>query len=350
MESRSVNEGRFLAALAAFAQVLARGGSVRRSLGELLERVTEILPATSAGALLVMPEEAHRPLLPAATPAAERILRRQVELEEGPGLRAYHEDRHVAVPDLVGDTSFPRFSPSAVAEGFAAVHSVPLRVGTIPVGALDLYGAGPFRLRERERTGVEMLAEVSAAHLWSAMQNGRIHRPELPARPEAFRHPVTGLPDRVLLHDRLEQAVESCRRSSTFVGLLYLDLGGVTGVDVRQGREAGDRLLLAAGERVERALRAGDTLAQLSREELVVVCERLTRRKQAEDVAERLLLRLDRPFRSGGVSVALRPRIGIAFCGPGPGHGSPARALAYADDGRHRAGRRGDGGRITVLC
>jgi diguanylate cyclase (GGDEF)-like protein/PAS domain S-box-containing protein len=100
---------------------------------------------------------------------------------------------------------------------------------------------------------------------------------------------LTGLPNRVLLADRLRQAIVQARRRETLMALVYLDLDGFKEVNDTHGHETGDGLLIALSQRMKEALREGDTLARPGGDEFVIVLADLANVEECEVVLARLL-------------------------------------------------------------
>lgn len=100
---------------------------------------------------------------------------------------------------------------------------------------------------------------------------------------------LTGLPNRVLLADRLQQALAQTGRRQTLMALVYCDLDGFKPINDNHGHEVGDALLVALSNRLKETLREGDTLARLGGDEFVVVLMDLTEVAECERVLARML-------------------------------------------------------------
>jgi diguanylate cyclase (GGDEF)-like protein len=116
------------------------------------------------------------------------------------------------------------------------------------------------------------------------------------AHHQATHDPLTGLPNRLLFMDRLEQAVERCRRSNGIFALCYVDIDGFKPVNDRHGHQAGDALLCAIGGRMLETLRRTDTVARIGGDEFVLLMTDPESAAQALAVAERLGRRLAEPY------------------------------------------------------
>ena len=108
--------------------------------------------------------------------------------------------------------------------------------------------------------------------------------------------PLTGLPNRVLLLDRLEAALARIRRHQSFLAVLYLDLDRFKTVNDNLGHDVGDRLLQLVGQRLLQTLRPSDSVARLGGDEFAAILADLHDPGEAMQVAERLL---DRDRRAG---------------------------------------------------
>ena len=184
----------------------------------------------------------------ASDESALRFERLQTEIGQGPCLSAYESGEAVAVPDLAADDRFPRFGPAAMAAGLAAVFTFPLRHGDGRLGALDLYRDTPGELDPHDMDAAQTLADVAAAYLLNARA-----RDEARATSDRFRHsalhdPLTGLPNRLLLQQRLEHAAQRAKRSHTNAAILFADLDRFKQVNDTHGHQVGDELLLAVAQ------------------------------------------------------------------------------------------------------
>ncbi|MDP8970247.1 MAG: EAL domain-containing protein [Actinomycetota bacterium] len=154
----------------------------------------------------------------------------------------------------------------------------------------------------------------------------------------ALFDPLTGLPNRTLLTDRLSLAMGRARRQQTLVGALFIDLDRFKEVNDGLGHHVGDRLLGLVAERLTGVLRPNDTAARLGGDEFVVLCEDLVAPDDAVTVAVRIAAALDRPFVLDGRELVVTASVGVATSG---GHDSPDELLRRADAAMYRAKERG---------
>ena len=124
--------------------------------------------------------------------------------------------------------------------------------------------------------------------------------------------------------------------------MLFIDVDGLKAVNDSHGHAAGDQLLVAVADRLLTLVRPGDTLARLSGDEFVLVCENLQDQAQAVAIGNRLVSALGRPYALTAVEVQISASIGLAYAGPGAD--SPVQLLHQADTAMYQA-KRGGGGR-----
>ncbi|MEX2504176.1 MAG: sensor domain-containing diguanylate cyclase [Egicoccus sp.] len=283
-----MKERDLLRILVEFATTLTGNFSIQDILDRLTEQIVGLLPVTGAGVLLMDGGGGHH-FVSATDNQLRRIEGLQVDLGEGPCLTAYETDRHVAVVDLSCDDRYPRFSPAASAAGLGAVFSFPLRHGGERIGALELYASEPLVLSAAELDGGQTLADVTASYLTIARRREGAARAALVLAEAAVTDPLTGLANRRLLKDRLDKAMDRSGRSGRLVAVLFCDVDRFKAVNDRFGHHVGDHLLVELASRLTGCLRPEDTLARVSGDEFVIVCEDLTDAAQAEEVAARVL-------------------------------------------------------------
>lgn len=124
---------------------------------------------------------------------------------------------------------------------------------------------------------------------------------------------LTNLPNRVLLADRLSQAMLQCNRHQQSLAVLFVDLDGFKQINDTNGHDIGDELLIAISARMKEALREGDSLARIGGDEFVAVLTDLTSLKSAEPVLERLLLAASKPVTVDGLILHVSASIGVTF-------------------------------------
>jgi len=266
----------------------------RRMIGELLgEGTADVHWVTGvSSALAAVVEHPHDAVLLDSALAGEATVRRL--LEEDPRAQVI----------VLGDPSGAAAVEAARAAG---------AVDHLPKAALDgdtLMRA--VRYASDHRRSVERL------------QHGALH------------DALTGLPNRTLFLDRLEQALRRARRRGPDSGaaVLFLDLDRFKVVNDSLGHHAGDELLQSVALRLDAALRPGDTVARMGGDEFTVLLEGVSDPREATTVAERVLATLADPFAIAGRELHVSGSIGIALAGPDV---DPEELIRDADVAMYRA-------------
>jgi diguanylate cyclase (GGDEF)-like protein len=266
----------------------------RRLIGDLLaDGSADVHWATSvASGLAAVGEHAHDAVLLDA------------ELGDDATVRGLLEEDPRAQVILLGDPS-----------GAAAVHAARA------AGAVDHLPKATLDADTLERA-----VRYAADHRRSVerLQHGALH------------DALTGLPNRTLFLDRLEQSLRRARRRGPGSGaaVLFLDLDRFKVVNDSLGHQAGDQLLQAVALRLDAALRPGDTVARMGGDEFTVLLEDVTDPREATIVAERMLATLAAPLTVAGRELVVSGSIGIALGGPDV---DPDELIRDADVAMYRA-------------
>jgi diguanylate cyclase (GGDEF)-like protein len=324
--------------LSEFARTLGTDFPIQAILDHLVLCIVDVLPISAAGVTVISPGADPR-YVAASDGSALRFEQLQTELGQGPCIAAYETGEAVAVPDLREDGRFPQFAPRALAEGLMAVFTFPLGRDHRQLGALDLYRSAPGMLDSGAMAAAQTLADVAAAYLLNAEARAELQKSTEQAHRMSLHDALTGLPNRILLIQRLDHAILRCRRSGKTVAILFADLDGFKGVNDTYGHHVGDALLVAVADRMTGLLRPGDTLARLAGDEFVILCEDLDEASQVWPVAHRIGAAVAEPFVLSGIEVQITASVGIAFAGGG--NDLSGRVLQDADAAMYQAKRKG---------
>jgi diguanylate cyclase (GGDEF)-like protein/PAS domain S-box-containing protein len=164
---------------------------------------------------------------------------------------------------------------------------------------------------------------------------------ELQARHMALHDALTGLPNRVLLEDRLGQAVALACRNQKSVAVLMLGLDRFKNINDSFGRNVGDRLLEGVSKRLQASLRESDIVARNGGDEFVIGNSLVTSNRDIETVAQKVLATLRDPFQIEGRTLKISASIGISMY-PTDGE-NPGSLLQFADAAMHEAKKDGRG-------
>jgi diguanylate cyclase (GGDEF)-like protein/PAS domain S-box-containing protein len=157
----------------------------------------------------------------------------------------------------------------------------------------------------------------------------------------ATRDPLTELPNRLLLADRLAQALATAERNHRALAVLFVDLDRFKNINDSLGHEIGDLVLKGAAARLLGCLRQGDTLARLGGDEFLVVLEELRHAEDAAQVAAKVLSTLSQPFEISGHTLFTSCSIGVSIF---PDDATDERALMRnADVAMYHAKEQGRG-------
>ncbi|CAK0748816.1 diguanylate cyclase [Gammaproteobacteria bacterium] len=129
----------------------------------------------------------------------------------------------------------------------------------------------------------------------------------------AYFDPMTGVPNRRLLVDRLSQALALTQRSGRLLAICYLDLDGFKPINDQFGHDAGDQLLVEIASRLQSILRSGDTLARLGGDEFVLLLGDLEETSECQHALERILSVISRPMMIGDQAISVSASIGATL-------------------------------------
>jgi diguanylate cyclase (GGDEF)-like protein/PAS domain S-box-containing protein len=154
----------------------------------------------------------------------------------------------------------------------------------------------------------------------------------------AVHDPLTGLANRVLLLDRLRQALARADRQARRLGVLYVDLDGFKTVNDTWHHAVGDEVLQIVARRLAAVVRPEDTVARFGGDEFVVLCEELNDAADALRVAERILEDVSCPIQHSAGTARLGVSVGVVLA---EGQGGAEALIEEADRAMYRAKRRG---------
>jgi diguanylate cyclase (GGDEF)-like protein len=156
---------------------------------------------------------------------------------------------------------------------------------------------------------IDMRLDSRTAALAASLENANQELTYL-----ALHDNLTKLPNRLLLEDRLNQAIQASRRSQAPFSVLFLDLDGFKEVNDAFGHHVGDALLAEVAERIRSAIRASDTLARIGGDEFVLLADH-GEPTSAANLADKLVRLVGQPYRIAGHDLRISVSIGIALYG-----------------------------------
>ncbi|HET9050133.1 MAG TPA: EAL domain-containing protein [Candidatus Dormibacteraeota bacterium] len=290
----------------------------------------------------------RRVLLIEDSPGDARLVRLMLDEADGQRFEVVHVDSLAGAWDCLGhegascvlvDLSLPDADGLEAVERLRAVApELPIIVLTgrndlgLAVAALQI-GAQDYLIKGR----------VDGQLLTRALRYAieRKHS-EMELIHQALHDPLTGLPNRALFVDRLEQALVRNSRRPAMTAVLFVDLDRFKVVNDSLGHAAGDRVLVGLAERLISLLRPSDTVARFGGDEFTVLCADMQSETEAFAIAERIQQALTAPFDLDGAGVVLTASIGIAMTS---GDAEAATTLIRnADAAMYRAKERGRAG------
>jgi diguanylate cyclase (GGDEF)-like protein/PAS domain S-box-containing protein len=140
-----------------------------------------------------------------------------------------------------------------------------------------------------------------------------IKKHEVELKQMAYYDPLTGLPNRALLRDRMDMAMAHCKRASKHMAVCYLDLDGFKPINDTYGHEAGDKLLVELGYRFKQVLRDEDTVARIGGDEFIFLLPSLNEPQEFRLAADRILEEVSKPFTIEGHETGVTASMGVAL-------------------------------------
>ena len=226
--------------------------------------------------------------------------------------------------------------PPALRQGLDTRHdwlAAPLRSPRAGMGALLLQGPpGQAHYAERD---LELLQFVSTQVATAIERQQMLARLQFMAQHDA----LTQLPNRTLLHDRLQRALTRAQRNSRGLALLFIDLDNFKQVNDNLGHASGDQLLQQVAQRLRQCLRASDTVARFGGDEFVILLEGSADGAQVSGIAEKIRQVLRLPVELAQSRLSVQASIGIALF---PEHAADASGLLeQADQAMYQAKQAG---------
>lgn len=182
---------------------------------------------------------------------------------------------------------------------------------------------------------------ITASRVASLTEISDMKEREAKIRLMATTDPLTGLPNRGLALDRIEQVLIRAAREGTQAAVLFIDLDRFKNVNDSLGHQAGDELLIKVSERLKRVLRASDTVSRFAGDEFLALLPSVSGREGAEMAARKILSSLEKPFILGDKEAHISCSIGISIF-PSDGK-NVEELLRLSDEAMYVAKRAGRG-------
>jgi diguanylate cyclase (GGDEF)-like protein len=250
----------------------------------------------------------------------------------GAGGLALAEDRMVVIEDYRDHSSA---LPALARLGVRAAAAAPIRQDGKPVGSLVVASTTVGRhFRETEREALVAFAEHASLAITDAARTRLMLH-------SALHDALTGLPNRALFSDRLDQRLVGGRRARPPAAVLFLDVDALKRVNDSLGHLIGDEVLVETARRLTISVRTEDTVARLSGDEFTVLLDSVAGESEALAAADRLLEAVRQPIVAGGRQLSLTASIGVRLARPGVDRS--ADVMRGADLAMYEAKARGGG-------
>ncbi|MFI4939877.1 MAG: EAL domain-containing protein [Burkholderiales bacterium] len=237
----------------------------------------------------------------------------ETEFGQGPTGTAIRTRSTVVNQNCLSNPNMAPWRQAAIARGYQSSIALPLVVNNHALGALTIYSSEPFTFSEAE---VELLNELANDLAYGiATLRTRCERDDAERKLDflTYHDSLTGLPNRLLLHDRVEQAIVFATQESTNVALLFLDLDNFKQINDSFGHALGDQLLLGAAVRLKKCLSETDTMGRLSGDKFIILLPKVQDLGTVEAIAQNILEGFADPFNLDGRVLSTSFSIGISM-------------------------------------
>lgn len=331
-----------VAALAHLARTANGAFSIGDMLRDLCQVAVEALDIDGAGVMVTAADGLHFVhALPGHITVVEQL---QELLQRGPCQEAAQRQELVVVDDGHPAGRWPEFGQHAEQLGIRAAAALPLLARGRVWGVLDLYRSSGEPWTADNLAVAGMFADVAASYIVMADDRNTVELAQRDLEHAATHDTLTDLPNRTLLLDRLQHALDNAARRRTVLAVLFLDLDHFSEVNDTFGHAVGDFLLVEVARRLSATLRETDTLARLGGDEFVIICEDLSGAPAEVEqllgaVGERINGALGAPpIHVAGVEVTVSVSIGAVVATE---HTSGSDLILDADNAMYLAKQRG---------
>jgi diguanylate cyclase (GGDEF)-like protein/PAS domain S-box-containing protein len=250
---------------------------------------------------------------------------------EGLARRVWRSGAPVWVSDIAADPAFSR-REEALAAGLKSAFGFPIMIGSEFFGLMEFFA---HEVRPPDDTVIQV-AQNAAAHIGQFIARKTAERN---LQFVASHDALTGLFNRSMFSQRLQQALAQAQRHERQLAVLFIDLDGFKTINDTLGHDAGDVLLADLAVRLRECMREGDTLGRMGGDEFVVLIEGYREDTQLLEVARKVIETVAQPFLLRDTSSSVTASIGIATF-PQDGHDA-TELLKNADIAMYRAKEQG---------
>lgn len=308
-------------------------------LDEMLARLCEVaaqsLQVDGVGVMKLV--DGDTKFVHVSEPGLTDLERLQELLQQGPCRDAIDGRAAVAV-GTVADMTWPEYMRLASDTGVQAVLAVPLLGRSRVWGTLDIYWRTEHEVSDAERASAQLLANVAVSYLAMAQDRAQSRLAQQQLVRRALYDQLTGLPNRGLIQEMITHALAAADRRGTVVAVLFVDLDRFKSINDTFGHQAGDHVLQVVAQRLQKAMRAGDTVGRLSGDEFLIVCEDIGDHADGQQIltmlGDRVRAAVSEPIRMNRTDVSVAASVGIAVTADRP---SAIEIIHSADQAMYEA-------------
>jgi diguanylate cyclase (GGDEF)-like protein/PAS domain S-box-containing protein len=288
-------------------EAIARGAPLEVTLQKITQMIEHVIDGASCAIGILDPDGAIRVRAAASLPRQIVSLLDTLPPDSDAGIDLRRSGGEALTYPL--DRPSPLGAPDLfVAHGYTLCRKAPVLApgsGEL-LGSLSVFHPVDTRLSKLEADLLDRALNMAAI----AIERRRF---ESTLEYQALYDPLTGLPNRTLLHSRIQDALTRSERLDTGVAVLFIDLDRFKVINDSVGHALGDQLLREVTSRFQIPLRPGDTLGRFGGDEFMVVCSRIADEEAAAEAARRFMEQLREPVRIDESEIFVTASIGIAF-------------------------------------
>ncbi len=332
VEQRLERQSAAQAAVAHLGEHALAGMPIHDLLDEACRAATDVLGVDAAGASEIREDRLTLDVRAEYGWSTPERLRDRDRLDPGtPSSHILQTGKPLLISDWEHETRFSA-TDLVVEQGIRSSIGVRVEGPVNPWGIFRVFSRQPNVFTEADVNFVVSVANILADAIErQEAEDAMQHR--------ALHDALTGLPNRVLFTDRLEQALERVRRhAGSFAAILFIDVDHFKQVNDTLGHQAGDDLLISVAARLREAVRPSDTVARFGGDEFGLLLEEIASERVAIATAERIAAGFARPFVLDAGSQFVTASTGIALA---DGHQDAHALLRDADAAMYRAKQRG---------
>jgi diguanylate cyclase (GGDEF)-like protein/PAS domain S-box-containing protein len=292
-------------------EAIARGAPLEITLQKITQMIEHVMSEASCSIGIFDPDGSIRVRAAPSLPRQIVSLLDELAPDSEAGIELRRSGGEAITYDLTVDNGL---GPASMfrSHGFSVCRAAPVLApgsGEL-LGALSVFHPETAKLSRLEADLLDRALNLAAI----AIERRRF---ESTLEYQALYDPLTGLPNRTLLHSRIEDALTRSGRLDTGVAVLFVDLDRFKVINDSVGHALGDQLLIEVTERFKEPLRPGDTLGRFGGDEFMIVCGRIADEAAAAEAAKSFMTQLEKPIKIDGGEIYVTASIGIAFDGEG---------------------------------